>query len=980
MAKRVGASDLTSSDTHPIYPNPQAPQDMTSAAAPVTHSLASQPRRKVFGKANTQGSTDSEESLMGVDRARSTQEAPVQQGPSALREVIGEENRDLETHSAEHEHQLEQIDLSINNSSDGAGVKGPATPSKSHVLVHTVMRDPSVTNNAVESISPSQSSEAAEDDEDDQNTVDTREKWEFAIVDKDDNPNSESSSYDYAVSHKGHTPVHRISFRHGPPGNIYDEFHDKEIPRNNDRANTYSSRLNDAHARKFGYPANDGLWPQVPASRYHHSTPDFIRSACFRRCSFPPISSFPAWDQAEDEDIRVEEVPLCDLLHRRYSDIELFQNERTWSLLPKADDYPAVYERADGSLFYYPSKTSAVHPRRASDPDVLDLENPSKTRTEVHLKRAPDPDIFDFENPSRTPTEAFPGRWTGPGILELRICQRFQYSSTVPTDEMPGPHVLPDMNETPELIRHTRYQACPGKCHHNSVLRYWINEDAPERVCDICGGTARFLWSCTADTPDWTDASPRTVGPAPAAPTLSKSVPNVPSFPGSAANESAPPALPTNVFNLSGFSPISSAPPGLAGNVPSPSEFSFFNPAASESALISSSPNALALTGYTPLRPTSTGPASTGPASIGPAATSSDTDITGPDISTLAEWMQKAITIGEYTPAQVQKLANQKLQVLECAARDRAAQAERAAKAAYAARPPTTGEGTTVRAWLARQTDRESHQGGDIQEGPWNGGPCRAIFCPLCHWEFTERSLGHIDQVVNEPYVAPPNIPEYLNRPISDAAVLRAMRPMHWVRGREFGLWWLENRYLSGRDMAPVLRHALNGGWTEEQFKLTSWWVYWQHLSDLEVGARVRWLKARNLEQISSFSQSITDLRFIVSRSSERQCSSMRMGLDPVLSISRHPIWEEYESQGRLVVCPGWEYSLGHRWQALSRPEHKELTRLVTEQQDALAIQGVSSAALRQSVSPSQGLTQETEVPQQAGHDFDSLYDASDRE
>jgi hypothetical protein len=188
-----------------------------------------------------------------------------------------------------------------------------------------------------------------------------------------------------------------------------------------------------------------------------------------------------------------------------------------------------------------------------------------------------------------------------------------------------------------------------------------------------------------------------------------------------------------------------------------------------------------------------------------------------------------------------------------------------------------------------------------------------------------------------------PTIPEYLNRPISDANILRAMRPQHWVRRHAFGLWWQENRYSSGHDMSPMLRHALNGGWTEEQFKHTAWWVYWQRRSDRDVHGRVRWLEARNLDQISSFSQSIADSRLVIPQSSERQGSHLSMSLDPVLSISRHPIWEECESQEGLLVLPGWEYSLEHRWQALGRLEHRKLTLRFIEQRDALASQSSPS-------------------------------------
>ncbi|KAJ5674552.1 uncharacterized protein N7477_004486 [Penicillium maclennaniae] len=693
------------------------------------------------------------------------------------------------------------------------------------------------------------------------------------------------------------------SFRNGGAGSVHDNTHHRGIHRNSDNANTYSSRSNDAHAGRFGYPTNDGLWPQVSTSRYQPSTPDFTRLACLRRHSLPPISSPSAWEQAEDEDLTIEEVPLRDLLHHRHLD--------RWA----SDSDISHLENATKTL-------TKINLKRDLELHSLKIKNLSKTLAEIPPRRALIPEIGEFEGISKNPANIPPGRLSGPEFHELRTGQRFQYSSPTQIDEMPDPRILPEMHETPESVRHARYQARPGKCHHTSVLRYWVNEDAPERVCDTCGGTARFLWSCTADTPDWTDASPRSAGPASAVPAASEHVPALSSSFDVAANKPASPAPPTNDPTLTGFSSTRSAysglaaPPGLAGN---------------ESA------------------------------STGPAATSSTTTTLGLDITILAEWMQKAITKGAYTPAQVQKLVKQKLQVVECAARDRAVQAERATKTAYAARPPTTEEERTVREWLARQPGRESQPDGNIQENPWNAGPCRAFFCPRCHWELTERSIGHIDQVANESYVVPPNIPEYLNRPISDAAVLREMRPMHWMRGRDFGLWWQENRYSSGRDMVPVLRHALSGEWTEEQFKFTSWWVYWQRRSEREIGACVKWLEARNLEQISSFSQSIADSRFIVPRSSERQCSHMSMGLDPVLSISRHPIWEEFETQEGLVVYPGWEYSLEHRWQALSRLEHQELTRLVTEQRDALITQGASSAPSQIAYSPPK-LTQKTTV------------------
>jgi hypothetical protein len=321
-----------------------------------------------------------------------------------------------------------------------------------------------------------------------------------------------------------------------------------------------------------------------------------------------------------------------------------------------------------------------------------------------------------------------------------------------------------------------------------------------------------------------------------------------------------------------------------------------------------------------------------------------DFDTSGPDISILAEWMQKAIANGDYTPEQVQKSVDQKKYVLECAAEDRAKQASRAW------RPSTAGDGM-AREWFEEEVDTESQPDDSVPDDPFSGGPCRGMYCGQCHVNFVDRSFGHINRVVNEPYTEPPKIPEYLYRPLSDAAVLREMYPLHWVRGYAFCNWWAGHRYSSGRDMAPVLRLALDRGWEKDQFKVASWWVYWQGRPDREVSTRIRWLEERSLEQMSSFTQSIANPRFIIPRSGERCRSHMSRGLDPALSVSRHPIWEEDEGQGGPVVPPGWGYSLGHRWQALSQQEHRELTQQFTEQRDKLARQ---FASINCSAAPSQ--------------------------
>lgn len=55
--------------------------------------------------------------------------------------------------------------------------------------------------------------------------------------------------------------------------------------------------------------------------------------------------------------------------------------------------------------------------------------------------------------------------------------------------------------------------------------------------------------------------------------------------------------------------------------------------------------------------------------------------------------------------------------------------------------------------------------------------PCQKQVCPPCHPHWVERGWESIDRVVNEPFKPLPNIPEYVNRPIVYANVLRNA---HW--------------------------------------------------------------------------------------------------------------------------------------------------------------------------------------------------------
>lgn len=736
-------------------------------------------------------------------------------------------------HPDTHPADYECLDTSYSSSGDDDGSEGPATPQTSAVAICVAIRDLTATNTVAGS--PIQSSRTAEYEEQYPKHVDRWEALARAVSD---------SSQEHPVSDR-----HKLSASNSSEEEDLEEAWSMEdVVDASDQSEGNSG--SDDHAES---ESSEGLKSQASYTSPKRTGVNFAQFDGFRehfQGHYRDDETFFPYDISEaitEDEARVEH----------------FENTGDYGVELAGLEGPNDQLRAHRTTLATPNRPSPAGfhitslPRSASFPAF-----PQTSYTVNASKEEPE------DNSTATPIydPAQRRRVSDSEVTYVNLSERYRRPSPTPSYGMPHPRLPPGLTETPEVIRHERYQARPGQCHHDSILRFWIDESAPDRVCDSCGRFARYLWACNSDTGDWS-------------------------------------------------------------KIPPQSEF--------------------------PLQ------------------------TAGPDTSILAEWMQKAIARGEYSSEQVQKLVDQKKQVLKCAAQDRAA------PASHEGRPSTAGEQGTAQAWFEQEVNRESRPNDGVPEDPSNGGPCRMMFCGQCHGNFVDRSFGHIDRVVNEPYAEPPKIPEYLYRPISDAAILREMRPVHWVRVYAFGLWWQEHRYSSGQDMTPVLRLALYKGWTESQFKLITWWVYWQRRSDSEVDARVRWLEGRTLEQMSSFSQSIADSRFIVPRSGERSRSQMARVLDPVLSISRHPIWEEDESQEGPVTSPGWDYSLGHRWQALSQPEHRELTRLFIEQRDALARQRVStncSAAPALEAGSSQEPTQETELSQQAGDDFDSLYDASDRE
>ncbi|KAF3384945.1 hypothetical protein F1880_002963 [Penicillium rolfsii] len=265
-----------------------------------------------------------------------------------------------------------------------------------------------------------------------------------------------------------------------------------------------------------------------------------------------------------------------------------------------------------------------------------------------------------------------------------------------PTRHLPRPVFTPG---SPEDIREKRYTPRAGPwCGHETILRSWTS--ASSSRCQSCRRTARWFWTCTADTPD--------------------------------------------------HSPFVRDPEPIIR-----------------------------------------------------------------DISILPTWTQHAIARGEYTEAQVEELLNQKVKVLELAAseRERVAQQEDN-KSAESLKVATASFTEAIDNRQQRANDDRNASDEVITSSPpvtlSDATICRLHVCVKCRPRFIEQAWGSINAIVNTPYDAPPAIPEYLDRPISDASALRSMHEhcRNWDWSPGFQQWWERVRFFGGYDLIPLLLMA----------------------------------------------------------------------------------------------------------------------------------------------------------------------------
>jgi hypothetical protein len=192
-----------------------------------------------------------------------------------------------------------------------------------------------------------------------------------------------------------------------------------------------------------------------------------------------------------------------------------------------------------------------------------------------------------------------------------------------------------------------------------------------------------------------------------------------------------------------------------------------------------------------------------------------DTEPIVRDISILPSWTQQAIARGEYTEAQVERLLDQKVKVLELAASERRRVAQQEDK--KSAESPEVAVASLTEAIVNRL--KLANDNGSASDKINTPSPqitlskavtCRLRVCIKCRPRFIDQAWGRIDAIVNTPYEAPPEIPEYLDRPISNASLLRSMHEhcRNWNWSPAFQQWWERVRFVGGYDLLPLLLMA----------------------------------------------------------------------------------------------------------------------------------------------------------------------------
>ncbi|KAJ5611123.1 hypothetical protein N7510_007842 [Penicillium lagena] len=220
-------------------------------------------------------------------------------------------------------------------------------------------------------------------------------------------------------------------------------------------------------------------------------------------------------------------------------------------------------------------------------------------------------------------------------------------------------------------------------------------------------------------------------------------------------------------------------------------------------------------------------------------------------IKQLAPWLIKAIEEGHYTEEQVDRFIEERYKVQLAALRDRNREhtppdMRSSDESGDDSDDPTEWwvETMTIAEMVEirnkRRFQRLAQRRADIEADVQRTLPCMEMWCQNCHPGVEERALGHIDEIVMQPYKPPPGIPEYLNRPIS---TVRAILGSQWREAGVLNRWWQDLVASSPVDLEPVLnlahlrnlnmaqfakmaRWIRNGMPTEDRLQRVIWWLW----------------------------------------------------------------------------------------------------------------------------------------------------------
>lgn len=310
-------------------------------------------------------------------------------------------------------------------------------------------------------------------------------------------------------------------------------------------------------------------------------------------------------------------------------------------------------------------------------------------------------------------------------------------------------------------------------------------------------------------------------------------------------------------------------------------------------------------------------------------------------IDVLSGWIQKAIADGHYTEAQVEKMLDQKMEVLETAASLR-----------EQVPPPSQifpgGRGLYSDEDAYDQRDRriEAEKHAATTKDYSNLQPCRAMYCTMCRPYCAEAAWVSMDTVASEPYEEPLPSPANLYRPVTDGNKLRNLPEdaTKWQYTGPFRIWWQHHQYPAGKDLTPILNIIVELDAPFTCLEVIYNWVRWQQMPALEYHEFVKWIKTLTLEDLLRHTEQFGPSEGFDFQSENLSYAYLSPGTRSV-PLSRHPIWEEVaikdtvSEEPTLVAIPRYEYDVWDRFAGRSPKHLRETTSSYVSARDEFLFQ-----------------------------------------